>query len=1071
MDRMLLLLKGSTEQEVALDELLRQQQDATSSQYHRWLTPAEFGDRFGASPEDTAAIMDWLKSHGFSVSGATNGRRQIEFGGTARQVEQTFQTEIHNYDLRGESYTANATDIAIPTAIAPVVAGIVALHNFPVKTRPPVKAAANFTDGSHGVSPYDFATLYNVLPLWNSQGVDGTGQSIAVVAQSNINVGDISAFRTQFGLPANNPQVILTGADPGLVKGDQDEATLDSEWAGAVAKGAAIKVVASRSTNATPGIFLSASYVVNNNVAPVLTMSYGVCESASLASAQFWGSLWQQAAAQGISVFVSSGDTGSAGCDDPSVKAATRGFGVSSPASTPYNVAVGGTEFNEGGADSTYWNSTNGPNVTSVKSYIPEVVWNDPGSELSSFGGGVSIFWSTPSWQVGFGVPTSDPGAAGQHHRYLPDVSLAASAEHDGYVFKLGSNLYSAGGTSVSSPAFAGIMALINQATGQANGNPNPRLYSIAAQSPSVFHDVTAGNNAVPCAIGSVNCAAAGVMAGYNAGPGFDLATGWGSVDVSALVQAWSSAKLPPVPITISSPSPLPLSTIGTAYAQTLSASGGTPPYSWTVVSGNLPPGLTLSSAGVISGMPTAFGTYFVTVQIADSTGATTSFVLQLTVSFDGASTTASNYHIFPDFADGRLADGTSYRTTLMITNPSSVTGADCALQLPGLTVPGFSLSYSLPPGGWVIAPTSGTQNFQAGYATLQCSATVEAQLLYSFYSPAGVKISEATVFSSPAAPTVKILEDERDGARLGLAIANDTDQTVTYSVAISNVANTGTVTLGPRSSTAQFLSEIVPGIPANNVAQVLVTSGSAPVSVIGLRYSGAIFTTVPESIASYIGATASTYHVFPQFADGVFSDGSSYRTTRMYLNPSSTTASCTTLLRGLTTNSIGTFSATLPPGAAVVSSTSGVQAFEQGFATLQCTADVDAQAVYSYYAPGAVKLGEATVFSSPSAPSVQILADSREGAQVGLAIANDSDQVNTYTIAIYDVNGNLVGSANRTINARSAIAAFLKELVPSLPANHYGPVIVSSPTGNASIIGLRFTGTAFTTIPETIRQ
>jgi subtilase family serine protease len=229
MDRMLLLLKGSTEQEVALDELLRQQQDATSSQYHRWLTPAEFGDRFGASPEDTAAIMDWLKSHGFSVSGATNGRRQIEFGGTARQVEQTFQTEIHNYDLRGESYTANATDIAIPTAIAPVVAGIVALHNFPVKTRPPVKAAANFTDGSHGVSPYDFATLYNVLPLWNSQGVDGTGQSIAVVAQSNINVGDISAFRTQFGLPANNPQVILTGADPGLVKGDQDEATLDSE--------------------------------------------------------------------------------------------------------------------------------------------------------------------------------------------------------------------------------------------------------------------------------------------------------------------------------------------------------------------------------------------------------------------------------------------------------------------------------------------------------------------------------------------------------------------------------------------------------------------------------------------------------------------------------------------------------------------------------------------------------------------------------------------------------------------------------------------------------------------------
>lgn len=379
-----------------------------------------------------------------------------------REIESAFRTEIHRYALNGKSHTANARDISIPTALVPVVSGIVALNDFPLRKPPTVIPQTNFSDGSHGISPNDFATIYHVLPLWNSAGIDGAGQSIAIVGQSNINLTDISSFRSQFGLPANNPEVVLNGPDPGLRNGDQDEAELDVEWAGAVAKGAKITLVASASTNASVGVFLSATYIVNNNVAPIVSLSYGFCEAVTSTSV-YMGNLWQQAAAQGMSVFVASGDSGSAGCESSSASTATRGFGVDGAASSPYSVAVGGTEFDEGGNDPAYWNTSNGPNATSVKGYIPEVVWNDAGGELASSGGGVSLTWSTPRWQTGYGVPTEDPGAPNQHHRYITDVSLAASAKHDGYVLRLNDALYSAGGTSVSAPAFAGIMAMINQ--------------------------------------------------------------------------------------------------------------------------------------------------------------------------------------------------------------------------------------------------------------------------------------------------------------------------------------------------------------------------------------------------------------------------------------------------------------------------------------------------------------------------------------------------------------------------------------------------------------------------------
>ena len=528
MERILLTLKSSPEQEAALEQLLAEQQDPSSPNYQQWLTPEEFGESFGASSQELGAVVGWLTQHGLTVDNIANNRREIEFSGTASQVEETFHTEIHQYESEGETHIANATDISIPMALTPLIGGVVGLHDFRAQSMMTWAA-----DGYHSMSPRDFATIYNVTSLWN-QGFDGKGQSIAIVGRTNINLSDVRNFRAQFGLPTNDPQIIVNGVDPGIVSPDDEgEADLDVEWAGAVAKGATIKLVVSKSTGTTDGAYLSAQYIVDHNLAPIVSASFGVCEKNTSI-----GNLWQQAAAQGMSVFVASGDSGSATCDSAESAAAKGGLAVNGLASTPYNVAVGGTRFNDNG---TYWNRTNNfLNLSSARGYIPETVWNDrkdfgvPG--LWS-GGGVSSFWPQPSWQVGFGVPTADPGTTTGHHRYLPDISLSASG-HDGYVIRQEGHVGVVFGTSASAPAFAGIMAMINQMTGQTNGNPNPRLYAIANQSPSIFHDITTGSNAVPCVAGSIDCSN-GLTTGYNAGPGYDLVTGWGSVDAYALAQAW----------------------------------------------------------------------------------------------------------------------------------------------------------------------------------------------------------------------------------------------------------------------------------------------------------------------------------------------------------------------------------------------------------------------------------------------------------------------------------------------------------------------------------------------------
>jgi pseudomonalisin len=537
MERMLLTLLPDAAQQQSLNQFVDAQYNPESANYHQWLTPTQFADRFGVSEADAGHIVGWLQSHGLEVEEVTAGRRSIIFSGTAAQVLAAFHTQIRTYNVRDQVHHANASEPEIPSALAEVVGGVVSLHDFHSE---PMHASARrpspeFTSGgSHYIAPADFATIYDLAPLYQ-QSINGNGQSIAIVGRSNIRIADVRQFRSAFGLPANDPLIIVNGADPGVVSsGEETEADLDVEWSGAVARNATIKFVVSKSTNSSDGVDLSAQYIVNHNLAPVMSTSFGLCEKWLGSSGNnFLSSLWQQAAAEGITVFVSSGDNGAAGCDSASAAKATNGRAVNGLCSTPYSICVGGTEFNDVSNPPLYWSSSNTSSTqASAVSYIPEVVWNEsgPGAGLWSTGGGMSTIYAKPSWQTGAGVPADGK-------RDVPDVSLTASG-HDGYLIYQEGGLYVVGGTSAASPSFAGVMALVVQGTGARQGNANIAFYPLASKQraggASVFHDITAGNNNVPG------------QAGFNATAGFDQATGLGSIDASVLVSHWGDATVIP---------------------------------------------------------------------------------------------------------------------------------------------------------------------------------------------------------------------------------------------------------------------------------------------------------------------------------------------------------------------------------------------------------------------------------------------------------------------------------------------------------------------------------------------
>jgi len=527
LDHIQMMFQQTAAQRAALDQLLAAQRDPASPDYHHWLTPEQYADRFGLSTSDLARATTWLKSAGFTIEYTARARDWVAFSGTAAQVQAAFQTSVHRYAIRGETHFAVATEPLIPSDLKPLVATMLGLNDF--HPRPMLKAS-NTSGFGYSLVPGDLATIYDINPLYQ-QGLKGTKEKIVIVGQAPGNdslLADVQQFRNSYGLGQERIEFFSDGTSPSTDQGDQVEADLDLEWAGAIAPNATLIYV--YSANADDAAF----FAIDQDFAPIISESFGICEAqAQVSSPAQYEAEAKKGNVLGITWIASSGDSGAAGCD-PDATVAANGLAVSLPASIPEVTAVGGTEFNEAGGN--YWSLANGSNGSSALGYIAEMAWNDTflSGGLAATGGGVSKFFQKPSWQIGPGVP-----ADGQ--RDVPDIAFAAANDHDPYNIITSGQSVQVGGTSASAPVFAGILALLNQHL-QENGagNINATLYGFALSSPAMFHDVVNNSNIVPCEPGTPNCLNGEL--GYSAGIGYDLTTGLGSVDAYNLVTGWSHA-------------------------------------------------------------------------------------------------------------------------------------------------------------------------------------------------------------------------------------------------------------------------------------------------------------------------------------------------------------------------------------------------------------------------------------------------------------------------------------------------------------------------------------------------
>jgi Pro-kumamolisin, activation domain/Subtilase family len=565
---MSLLFRMSPRQKALQERELAAVKDPVSPRYHQWLTPEQYAAQFGASPADIARAATWLTSRGLSVHGPSRTATRIGFSGTIAQVEQAFHTEMHRYRVDGEDHFAMSVAPSVPTDLAESVVGLRGLHDFRAKAawrreQPQYALPITEPDGGPGtyisLSPADFARIYDVNALYAAH-ITGAGQTIAVAEQSDFNDADIAAFRTTFGLPTRPPlRVLVPNTGSASVNDNLEEAELNIEWAGAVAPDATVEAVFTGDAPNSDALD-ALMYAIEQRTAPVMSTSFGRCEAwFTPADASFLSGYAEMAALEGVTVLVASGDTGAAGCDSQSAQVAQYGKAVIFPASVPNFLAVGGTQFQiTSGNQSTYLD----PQLNAL-SYIPEAAWNETLEDidagyggLGASGGGASRLFAKPYWQV--------PHTPSDGLRDLPDIALSASADTLPYAVSMSwtaadgdaqapqpQALTAFGGTSVAAPALAGILALLNQAVLEATpgsvvglGDVNATLYALA-NSPAAraaFHDITAGDNIVPCEAGSPDCpASASSQFGFAAGPGYDQATGLGSIDAANLVAAWQA--------------------------------------------------------------------------------------------------------------------------------------------------------------------------------------------------------------------------------------------------------------------------------------------------------------------------------------------------------------------------------------------------------------------------------------------------------------------------------------------------------------------------------------------------
>lgn len=943
MSHMRLVLSRSSERQAALTQYMDELQDSASANYHKWLTPQQFGSLYGATDSDIQTLVQWLQGHGFTVEPLAEGRTSISFSGTAAQVTAAFHTPIHSFARNGEIFVSNTAEPQIPTALAEVVRGVAQLNTLrphrhshaaepgflnPSSMRKlPLSAESSdahalLTGGSGTssspytlyITPGDAATIYdtpnstlNANYTSSNTTYNGSGVKIGVGGDALILASTFTNFRSSFIGDSATPTIVnVDGIAYATNSGDRGEAYIDTELAGGLAPGASIYFYVS--TDLTSGM----QKAIDDNTVDIFSLSFGDCEADLGTSNNAWlNALWEQAAAQGIAVTVSTGDSGSAGCDYTSdsngntVTAATGGLAVNGFASTPYNVAVGGTDLvGLTSSYSQYASTSQGSSSTyyrTAKSYIPESTWNDSTvtdttiakdedwisygdssyASIAAGSGGASSCatetsssvcsagYAKPSWQTGSGVPSDGV-------RDIPDVSLMAGAGGDDAAWLVcddstaqtssgttvslncgaqsnGSSYFNAyGGTSTAAPAFAGILALVQQKQGSRLGQAAKTLYTLynGSHGSSVFHDTTVGNNAVPCSSGSTNCTrnTGGYyfLTGYNTTTGYDLATGLGSVDAALLVNYWSAS----VGSTASTVTATNTATAATTVNNAITISG-------TVASGST--GTTTTPTGQVSifqsggGYSTSATLTSGAYQVVIPANTFPSGSITMEVAYEGDTTfaTASNSTTFTVNA---------MAPTVTVTAPSSANTANTVSV--GVTVTGPSGSTETPSGTVTVSgggysssaqslSTSGSYTFtipanslSGGADTLTVSYSGD-----SYYTLGSGQASINIVTTALVTPTVTVTP-------ASTTIDSGQSLKVTVGVTGSSATPTGSITLKSGSTSLGTGTLDTTGSTSITVAANTLSVGNDTLTA---TYSG------DANYATYTGSatvtvTASSY-------------------------------------------------------------------------------------------------------------------------------------------------------------------------------------------------------------------
>lgn len=1078
--RLVLVLHRSAQQEADLESYLEAEQNPASGSYHKFLTPEEYGKRFGVGDADLAQLQSWLERHGLQVTKLDKGRMALEMTGTVGQVSAAFHTSIHRYVVGGQQFWANATDPEIPQALAPVIAGFASLNSikprsqlirgpsgvYDAKTHTitPTYTIGNASSGYYiYLGPADAATIYDtpttLNPHLSGTALDGTGVTIGIAGDSNIDVTQNANYRATFGLAPRATMVVVDGADPGQ-NGDAVEAYLDTQVAGGIAPNANVILYTAADTSFQAGLFLAIQRALDDNLVDILNVSFGGCEQAfGTAGNDFIMNLWQQAAAQGIAVTVSSGDSGSAGCDDPSTEQkAQNGFGVNGLASTPYNIAVGGTDYDTlysgtfPASFTNYVDVTNTlPNHRSALAYIPEEPWNNstyPNASIAQnvplsvrtgvpsddnivgSGGGASAVYPAPAWQNGFGTGTA---------RNLPDVSLLAGNGLYGALWGICTNVDTAGadcasgatgsnfnlsgvgGTSAAAPAFAGMLALVEQKVGSRLGQANNVLYRLAkSMYGTVFHDVVNGDNSVGCVSGSPNCAlisSYSFLTGYNASAGYDEASGLGSVDATQMANAWASVNLLSTTSTLllnGANSPLSI-THGQSVTvnATVSGSGGTPSGEVGLVDTLSP--ATLPNEGAIADYPLTAGVASGTTvslpggtyQVSAHYGGDTTFAesdsnsIAVTVAAE-SSTTSLKVAGYVDPISGKAASAPYYGAIFLLDAQPY----------------GNSASVSSPNGSATGTVTYKTGTTTLGTATLSSSGIAELQ---TSLLPGGTNAltasfpGDASFQASTSAPVSLTVQPAPTALMLSWSGTLTVGQPATLTATLTNPNATGKPSLDSEGVAPTGTVTFLDGTTTLGTASVTGTAATSTTLATG----SAILTT--SQLACGTQNITVSYGGDSNYAGSVLS-GNPYvgcATASIAVKPASTK-----------------ISASQPLSVAVTLTGSGTLPLPTGTVTLT-----------------AIVLGGSTLYTSSATPvvngvaSLTIPANTLAAGPVTL-YANYSGDSN------YGSNG---ASAQEQVTATGTATPTLTLKLPtSLAATPFPvSVLVSGPAGSATPTGL----------------